>query len=82
MITAKKAIVFVLGKPFQPSLIFASKAGAYLSTFKVLHPWKGSLHYSQTLDWAGKTKHGKHSCILRTLMSYERKKFYDIFTWG
>jgi hypothetical protein len=44
---------------FQPSLIFASKAGAYLSTFNVLHPWKGSLHYSQTFDWAGKTKHGE-----------------------
>jgi hypothetical protein len=39
-----KLQVFVPGKPFQPSLVFAGKAGAYPSesTFQVLHSKVGS----------------------------------------
>ncbi len=46
------ARVFVPGKPFQPSLMFAGKAVAYQSEapFKVLHSRIGSWPYPQTLD--------------------------------
>jgi hypothetical protein len=43
--------MFVPGKPFQRSLIFAGKAGAYP---KVLHSRLGPGPYPQILDLAGK----------------------------
>jgi hypothetical protein len=39
----------VLGKPFQPSLIFASKVGAYQSEVPFRHSSVGALKYPQTL---------------------------------
>jgi hypothetical protein len=44
--------MFVPGKPFQPSLMFASKAESYPSG----EPEKSyTWPYPQTLDWTGKT---------------------------
>jgi hypothetical protein len=61
--------VFVPGKPFQPSLLFVSKAG----TFQVLHSRVGFWTYRQTLD-----KAEKHSNLLQKFVNYGQKKFYNI----
>jgi hypothetical protein len=49
--------VFVLGKPFQSSLFFLSKARVYPSTFQVLHSRVVSWPYPQALQEAGKACH-------------------------
>ncbi len=46
-----RAKVFVLNKPFQNSLMFASKVGAYPSEAPIT--CFQSRPYAQTLDWAG-----------------------------
>jgi hypothetical protein len=55
----RKKLVFVLGNPFQHILMFACKAGAYLSEvpfgFQVLHSRVslGSWPHPQTQGWKG-----------------------------
>jgi hypothetical protein len=58
-----QARLFVLGKPFQPSLMFASKGGAYPIDLKG----------APLLDW------NKHSSLFGSFVSYKEKKFdaYD-----
>jgi hypothetical protein len=53
--------------------MFASKAGAYPSEA----PFRSSWTYSQTLDLAAKAPLG-HLSLLRTLLDYISKKFYNI----
>jgi hypothetical protein len=55
------ARVFVPGKPFQPSLMFAGKAGAYWSEapFQLLHFREGSRPHPQTVNQAGKACFGE-----------------------
>jgi hypothetical protein len=55
--------VFVFGKFFQPSLMFAGKAGAYSNEvlFQVLRNKVGSWPHPQTLDWDEK------ACQVQTL---------------
>ncbi len=71
--------MFVPSKPFQPSLMFAGKAGAYLS---------GASEKCFTRVCSGITrKHktrlerlarDKRSCLLQKLINYGCKKFYNI----
>jgi hypothetical protein len=68
--------VFVPGKPFQPSLIFAGKVGA----FQVLNSRVGIWPYPQTLDQAGKDCQGQTLQLIIRSVSYGRKKFYNIDT--
>jgi hypothetical protein len=51
----------VLGKSFQPSLIFAGKAGAYPSEapFQVLHSRVGSSPNPRIFDCSGKACQGQ-----------------------
>jgi hypothetical protein len=48
--------MFVLHKPFQPSLMLVGKAGAYLivEQLKCTFKWVGSWPFLQTLDKDGK----------------------------
>ncbi len=62
MIQASRACVikvFVLGKPFQPSLMFASKARAYLSEAPLMYSTLSQAPHPQTLDKAGKACQGQ-----------------------
>jgi hypothetical protein len=45
-------------------------------------PYCRLLALTKTLDKFGKACHGKHSSILRTIINYGRKKFYNIGLWG
>jgi hypothetical protein len=45
----RNKLVLVPGKPLQPSLMFAGKAGAYPSTSQMLLSMVGSFPYPQTL---------------------------------
>jgi hypothetical protein len=62
------------GKPFQPSLMYVSKARAYLrgSTFQVLH--------SRVNSWLDPHRLGlpweKHPSLLKTFLKNVSKKFY------
>ena len=52
--------MFVPGKPFQPSLMFAGKAGAYPIEAPFGRSTRvGSWPHPQTLDWAGKACQGQ-----------------------
>ncbi len=53
--------MFVLGKPFQPSLMFAGKSGAYLSDAFSGAPLKGRFLAPPTLFPPGKPF---HSCLM------------------
>ncbi len=69
--------MFVPGKPFQSSLMFAGKAGAYLKGA----PLYGRLLASPTnirLGWERLAK-DKHSDILQISANYGHKKFY--YSW-
>jgi hypothetical protein len=63
--------VFVPDEPFQPSLIFASKAGTYLS--EVIYGLT-----RKRLTRLERLARDKHSSFLKTLVNYGRKKFYNI----
>ncbi len=69
-----------LGRLFQPSLMFASKAGAYTS--------KTPFRYT-TLGWGPglinkrrirleRPARDKYSNLLRTIINYDCKRFYNI----
>ncbi len=72
------------GKPFQPSLTFASKAGASLSkiTFRC-YPlgWAlGLIHNHQTrLEMPARDK---HSSLIQTFVNYGSKKTYSMGSWN
>ncbi len=74
--------MFVTGKLFQTSLMFEGKAGAYLSggTQKMSPPpFYGrllALPTNITLGWKGLSE--TNSSLLRTLIIYGRKCFYNI----
>ncbi len=69
--------MFVLGKPFQPSLMFASNAGAYPSEKAPLRLGLGLSHKQQTrLERLAKRK---HSGSLKKLVNYNPKIFYNIW---
>jgi len=64
--------VFVPGRPFCPSIMFASKSRAYLSEA----PFRTSIlgqgrHYPQILNVAGKACLEKHSSLLGPFISNE-----------
>ncbi len=72
--------MFIIGRPFQPSLMLVDKAISLhnsKSTLKVLQLCRLWL-YSQTLYKAGKDTRVKHSSFLQTLINYDRKQFYNI----
>ena len=67
--------MLVPGKLFQPSLVFVGKAGAYPSEaplyFRLL-----ALLANFRLGWKNRDE---RSSLLRTLVNYDRKKFYSFF---
>jgi hypothetical protein len=67
---------FVTGEPFQPSLMFVRKGGAYPSG---AHKRSGALPTNIRLSWKGLP--GKNSSLLRTFVNYGRKKFCNIGPW-
>jgi hypothetical protein len=75
--------VFVPGKPFQPSLMFANKTGVLpcltlvWSTFQVLNSRVGSWTYRhpQHKTWLERPASDKHSSSLRTFVNNDRKTF-------
>ncbi len=69
--------LFVIGKPFQPSLMFArGESQPEKSTFQVLHSRVGSRIHPQTLDWAGKACQVNHSSLLQILLYCGRKTLH------
>jgi hypothetical protein len=60
--------MFVPGKPFQPSLIFLGKAGAYSSEAPI----------SWLLTMLKMFARKKQSNFLQAFINYGRKKFYKI----
>jgi hypothetical protein len=50
MFSISSRVLFVFGKPFQPSLMFAVETATYpeLSKAQLLHSWVDSLPYPQT----------------------------------
>jgi hypothetical protein len=73
-------IVVVPCKSFQPSLLFASKAGAYLveaplSFYTLLHATVLTHKHWSRLDRLAKDK---RSSLLLKFENYGRKKFYKI----
>ncbi len=72
-----KARAFVPGKPFQPSLMFVDKAGAYLPAFQVLHSRVGSRASPANI----RLGLDKHSCLLRRFVKHSHKKFNNIGSW-
>ncbi len=64
--------MFGTGKPFQLSLLFVGKAGAYPSGVAKRAPLKDRLE---------RLASDKHSSFLRTLVNYGRKKLFNIGTW-
>jgi hypothetical protein len=45
---------------------------------KVIHSRVGSWPYPPTLDWAGKACQGQRSGLLWKVVTYGRKRFYNI----
>ncbi len=72
----RNKLVFVHGKPFQPSPMLWGKAGAYLS--QVFYSRVGSWPHSQTLDQGRKGQPGTNTSFLQKFVNYGRKKFYMI----
>jgi hypothetical protein len=75
--------VFLTGKPFQSSLIFAGKAAAYPSGVpkrtSPLDKALGFTHRHQTrLESLARDI---HYSLLRTIVNYGRNKFYNIGPW-
>ncbi len=70
--------MFVPGKTPQPSVMFAGKAGDYLSEAPFKRsalryaPGLTNKHYTRLERLAG----DKHSSLLRESVNYDRKKFY------
>ncbi len=69
------------GKLFQPSLMFAGKAGAYLSE-EVLHSWIGSGLSCKRLNRLEKLVTEKRSSLLEKFITYGRKTFSNIGPWS
>ncbi len=59
--------MFLPGRPFQPSQIFACKARANLRGTLELAPVLTHRHYSETLE---KLAGDKHSSLLQTVLNY------------
>jgi hypothetical protein len=75
--------MFVPGKPFQPSLMFAGKARSYPgeAPFRCSNLGKapGLTHKHKTrLEWLARDK---HSSLLRTSVNYGRNKLYSTGPW-
>ncbi len=64
--------MFVPGRLFQPSLMFSSKARAYL--FSSIHPRVGSCLTRNHYIRLERPSFEKHSSLLRTFVHYNRKK--------
>jgi hypothetical protein len=60
--------MFVPGKPFQPSLMFASKAGAYMNEAPFSCFTIGSMFFLQKLGYSGKASHGQ--TLFKPFISY------------
>jgi hypothetical protein len=75
----RKKQVFVPGKPFQPHLVFAGKAGAYPSKAPsrcfTLGETPSLTHKYQTR--LKRLARDKHSSLSRKSVNYGRNKFYD-----
>ncbi len=69
--------MFVTGKLFQPSLMFAGKAKAYLSGAHFRHSTHRQAPGFIRLGWEGLIE-TKQSNLLGTQVNYGRKKFYNI----
>ncbi len=72
--------VFVPGKPFQLSLIFArSKIKAYLSGVPFRDSRLRVVDQTHQKHWTGleRLARDKHSRLLRKFINYGRKKFYN-----
>jgi len=72
--------VFVPGKPFQPSLMFVSKAGAYLNEAPLRC---STLGCAPSLTHQHETKlerpaRDKHSSLLDTFVNYRCKRFMTL----
>jgi hypothetical protein len=70
--------MFVPRKPFQPSLMFASKAGAYLSGEPLGMYYYGRVLASpENIRLGPKNCQGKHSSLIMTLIDYSHKTLYE-----
>ncbi len=71
--------MFARGKPFQPSLMFVGKAGAYLlEAPQVLHSRVGSNHTIKNLTRLERLARNKRCSLLQKSVNYGRKKFHNI----
>ncbi len=72
--------MFVHGKLFQLSIIFASKARAYLSGVSFRHSTLGWApgFFCKHLTRPERPERDKHSSLLQTFVNDGRKKFYKI----
>ncbi len=68
------ARVFVPGKPFHQSLMFASKAGAFQSEA----PLKSSTFTNKLWNRLERPTRDKDSSLLRTSIIYGSKRFYNV----
>ncbi len=76
--------MYVPGKPFHLSIMFAGEAGAYPSgayfSFSPLGKALGLAckHYTRM----EKLHRDKNSCLLQTFLNYGRKNFYNTGPWS
>ncbi len=76
--------MFILGKLFQPSLMFVGKAsclplsGGHEGYFTQVGSGLTCKHYTRLEKFAS----DKHSSLLRKFVNYGRKKFYNIDPWS
>ncbi len=71
--------MFVIGKPFQPSLMIVRKAGAYLSETPFRHSTQRqapAVPTNNRLGWKA-----FYSSLLQKFVTYGCKKFYNIGPW-
>ena len=74
--------MFVPGKPFQPNLMFVSKAINYPRVKHLSNaPLLGKLHALPTNNRLGwKVLQWTNTSLLQKVATYDRKKFYNIVT--
>ncbi len=75
--------MFVHGKPFQPNLMFAVKAGLSLSgATERYFTWVVSWPHPQTLDKAGKACQRQILWLIKKSRNLRPQKVYSINTWS
>ena len=72
--------MFVPGRPFQPYMIFAGNAGAYLSETLFIMKAPGLTHKHKTI-LEGPARN-KHFSLLQTFVNYNPKEFYNFVPYS